>query len=100
MILQVLQVKVDDPGGVVVLQVVGLKLGEDGQVAAASVSQGPGFEGGLFLALPSAFTLVCLIFGVWAVNAQVRIEESLLQKRFGSEYEMYRARTPRWLLFR
>ena len=55
---------------------------------------------GLFLALPSMFTLVCLVLGVWAVNAQVRVEERLLLQRFGAEYEMYMARTSRWLIFR
>ncbi len=54
---------------------------------------------GLFLALPSMFTLVCLIVGVWAVIAQVHIEERSLQQRFGAEYDIYRAQTPRWLVF-
>ena len=53
---------------------------------------------GFFLALPSAFTLVCLIVGVSAVVAQVRVEERLLSDRFGEFYEAYKARTPRWLL--
>lgn len=55
---------------------------------------------GLFLALPSLFTLICLAFGVAAVIAQVGVEERLLRQRFGSEYEAYAARTPRWLGFR
>ena len=55
---------------------------------------------GLFLALPSLFTLVCLAVGVWAVCAQVRVEERLLRQRFGAAYEAYAARTPRWLFFR
>ena len=54
---------------------------------------------GLFLALPSLFTLVCLIVGVWAVIAQTHVEERSLQQRFGAEYDIYRARTPRWLIF-
>ncbi len=57
-------------------------------------------QAGLFLALPSMFTLVCLVLGVWAVNAQVRVEEELLQQRFGAEYKIYLARTPRWLFYR
>ena len=52
---------------------------------------------GLFLALPSLFTLVCLVVGAWAVTAQVRVEERLLRQRFGPAYEAYVARTPRWL---
>ena len=55
---------------------------------------------GLFLALPSMFTLVCLVLGVWAVAAQVQVEEKALKKRFGAEYERYREHTPRWLIFR
>ena len=55
---------------------------------------------GLFLALPSLFTLVCLVVGVWAVTAQVGVEERLLRQRFGAAYEAYAARTPRWLFFR
>ena len=54
---------------------------------------------GLFLALPTLFTLVCLIVGVWAVIAQMLVEERSLQQRFGAEYDIYRARTPRWLIF-
>ena len=52
---------------------------------------------GLFLALPTLFSLVCLIVGVWAVAAQVGVEEQVLLKRFGAEYEEYASRTPRWL---
>ena len=54
---------------------------------------------GLFLALPSAFTLLCLAVGLWAVVAQVNVEQRLLRKRFGVAYEAYAARTPRWLIF-
>ena len=54
---------------------------------------------GLFLALPSVFTLVCLMLGVWAVTAQVGVEERLLRQRFGESYNAYAARTPRWLIF-
>ena len=53
---------------------------------------------GLFLALPSLFTLACLVAGIWAVTAQVGVEEGLLLKRFGAEYEAYRRQTPRCLL--
>ena len=55
---------------------------------------------GLFLTLPSVFTLVCLIVGVGAVIAQVYVEERSLQQQFGAEYDTYRAQTPRWLIFR
>lgn len=53
---------------------------------------------GLFLALPSAFTLVCLAVGLWAVVTQVRVEEQMLETRFGAAYAAYARRTPRWLL--
>jgi protein-S-isoprenylcysteine O-methyltransferase Ste14 len=52
---------------------------------------------GLFLALPSVFTLICLVVGVWAVSLQVGIEERILEQRFGQTYHEYAARTPRWL---
>lgn len=52
---------------------------------------------GLFLALPSLFTLVCLVAGIWAVTAQVSVEERMLLKRFSAEYEAYKSQTPRWL---
>lgn len=52
---------------------------------------------GLFLALPSVFTLVCLIVGLGAVTTQVRVEERLLRARFGTAWERYAAATPRWL---
>ncbi len=53
---------------------------------------------GLFLALPSVFTLVCLVIGLWAVHVQVRVEELALADRHGDVYAAYRSQTPRWLL--
>ncbi len=53
---------------------------------------------GLFLALPSVFTLVCLAAGLWAVGAQVRVEERMLEDRYGTAYDAYTSKTPRWLL--
>lgn len=52
---------------------------------------------GLFLALPTLFTLVCLLVGLWAVVKQVTVEEQVLHEKFGATYDAYRARTPRWL---
>ena len=52
---------------------------------------------GLFLALPTVFTLVCLAVGATAVVAQVHIEERLLQARHGAAWEAYAATTRRWL---
>lgn len=52
---------------------------------------------GFFLALPSAFSLVCLVAGVLVITRQARAEEGALAETFGNEYERYRARVPRWL---
>lgn len=52
---------------------------------------------GLFLALPTAFTLLCLVVGLWAVTVQVMVEERLLRQRFGPAYEAYSRRVPRWI---
>ena len=57
-------------------------------------------QAGLFLALPSLFTLICLVLGVWAVTAQVRVEERRLKQRFAEEYDAYVCHTPRWLFHR
>jgi len=54
-------------------------------------------QAGLFLAMPSVFTLICLAVGWWAVVAQTAVEERSLQRRFGADYEHYRAATPRWI---
>ncbi len=51
---------------------------------------------GFFLALPSLFTLACLLIGVTAIQIQVRIEERMLARRHGAIYADYCARTPRW----
>lgn len=52
---------------------------------------------GLFLALPSVFTLVCLVIGVYAVQVHVRLEEAELLERHGARYAEYQAAVPRWL---
>ncbi|MEJ1159499.1 methyltransferase family protein [Prosthecomicrobium sp. N25] len=52
---------------------------------------------GFFLALPSVFSLVCLIAGVAVLVRQSRVEEEALARHFGQAYEAYRASTPRWL---
>jgi protein-S-isoprenylcysteine O-methyltransferase Ste14 len=52
---------------------------------------------GFFLALPSVFSLICLISGVVAVIAQARFEERELAKRFGASYLAYLAITPGWV---
>lgn len=52
---------------------------------------------GFFLALPSVFSLVCLVAGVLVITRQAREEEKALAEKFGDEYERYRVRVPRWL---
>jgi len=52
---------------------------------------------GFFLALPSVFSLVCLVAGVLVITRQAREEEKVLARQFGEEYEAYRQRVPRWL---
>jgi protein-S-isoprenylcysteine O-methyltransferase Ste14 len=51
---------------------------------------------GFTMALPSLFTLICLIAGVWAITRQAREEEKQLMQE--SEYRIYVARTGRWPL--
>jgi protein-S-isoprenylcysteine O-methyltransferase Ste14 len=51
---------------------------------------------GLFLSLPSIFTLVCLVVGVLVIRSQVRLEEAYLQSRHGEQYMDYCSRVPRW----
>lgn len=53
---------------------------------------------GLFLAMPSLFTLICLIVGIAAIQAQTRLEETHLKQRYGESYRDYRSHTPRWLI--
>ena len=44
---------------------------------------------GFFLALPSLFTLVCLIVGFWAIRRQARFEEAGLRATFGAAYDSF-----------
>lgn len=52
---------------------------------------------GFFLALPSLFTLVCLVAGFMSVFSQVRLEEAHLKGKFPLDYENYSANVSRWL---
>ena len=49
---------------------------------------------GLFLALPSVFTLVSLVVGAAVIANQARIEDRALERRFGGEWRAYAARVP------
>ena len=71
-----------------------------------SISRNPIFlliqigQVGLFLSLPSVFTLICLVVGVVVIRAQVRLEERHLRQRHGDDYLAYYRTVPRWLKLR
>jgi protein-S-isoprenylcysteine O-methyltransferase Ste14 len=51
---------------------------------------------GLFLAIPSLFTLICLLVGLWTLVEQVAVEERELASRHGERWAAYCAVTPKW----
>lgn len=51
---------------------------------------------GLFLAIPSLFTLVCLVVGIGTILKQAALEEAGLARRHGERWRRYRATTPKW----
>lgn len=53
-------------------------------------------QAGLFLAIPSLFTLVCLVVGIATLRGQALIEEENLARRHGELWRRYAAATPRW----
>ncbi len=52
---------------------------------------------GFLLALPSVFSSVCLIVGLYTLHSQTMAEESHLLKLFPEDYRHYMDRVPRWL---
>lgn len=52
---------------------------------------------GFFLALPSVFSLICLVVGVWVIRRQALAEEAALAEHYGEPYSHYRQQVPRWL---
>jgi protein-S-isoprenylcysteine O-methyltransferase Ste14 len=68
-----------------------------------SISRNPVFLGmmamalGLFLASPTAITLMALTATWLGIQIQVRLEEQHLRETFGSEYTEYTRRVRRWV---
>lgn len=56
-----------------------------------------GGQAGFFLALPSLFSLVCLIAGILVLRRQAALEESALEHLYGQPYTEYRHQVSRWL---
>ena len=52
---------------------------------------------GFFLALPSIFSLTCLVIGFTAIYRQTLVEEAHLAHRFSAQYKEYKELVPRWL---
>ncbi len=52
---------------------------------------------GFFLALPSVFSLLCLIIGLYTLQRQVLAEEVHLSNKLPEEYSDYCANVRRWL---
>lgn len=52
---------------------------------------------GFFLAIPSIFSLVCLIIGLYTLNSQALAEEKHLSSQYPKEYKDYSSRVRRWI---
>ncbi|ARD44753.1 isoprenylcysteine carboxylmethyltransferase family protein [Colwellia sp. PAMC 21821] len=52
---------------------------------------------GFFLALPSVFTLVCLLIGLYTLYKQTLAEERHLTEIFANKYKTYQTSVRRWL---
>lgn len=51
---------------------------------------------GFFIALPSIFSLVCLLIGLYTLNRQAKSEEQHLSRVLPKEYKHYCSRVKRW----
>jgi protein-S-isoprenylcysteine O-methyltransferase Ste14 len=52
---------------------------------------------GFFFALPSVFSLVCLIVGLYTLNSQTIEEEIHLSQKFPKAYTAYKSKVRRWV---
>ena len=52
---------------------------------------------GFFLALPSLFSLICLLVGLFTLYRQAIVEEQHLASAFPAAFAQYKAGTRRWL---
>lgn len=52
---------------------------------------------GFFMAVPSVFTLVCLIVGLYTLRCQALEEEKHLNQVLPVEYKSYSEQVPRWI---
>ena len=51
---------------------------------------------GLFIAVPSLFTLICMLVGWIAIHMQLKAEERHLAEKFPEAYSDYCSKVPRW----
>lgn len=52
---------------------------------------------GFFLAIPSVFFSICLIFGIYTLHRQTLAEEAHLMQSFPKDYAHYMGQVRRWL---
>lgn len=52
---------------------------------------------GFFMALPSCFSLLCLVIGFYTLNSQAKAEEQHLTRTFPIQYPQYASQVRRWL---
>lgn len=52
---------------------------------------------GFFMALPSFFSLLCLVIGLYTLNSQAKAEEKHLTRTFPTLYPQYTSQVRRWL---
>lgn len=68
-----------------------------------SISRTPGYirvalaQFGFLLALPSFFSLICLLAGLHALYRQTLLEEDFLSTRYPNQYPSYQRLVPRWI---